>query len=298
MSQENEENVEASGEKLQKALANAGFGSRREMEKYIKAGEVSVNGSPAELGARVAPGDKIKWRDNSLVVPEPWKKASRVILYNKPEGEICSRQDPEGRRTVFDALPPLKGGRWVSVGRLDINTSGLILFTDDGELANRLMHPSYEVDREYLVRIQGEVSDETIAALLKGVELEDGPANFTDIQKSRGDSGGSNAWFHCALMEGRNREVRRLWESQDLRVSRLKRVRFGPVFIPSFVRTGQWIELSDKEKVELYKVVELQAPRRKKFNVAETEARQRHVKRLRSSGRKGSHAPKSKPRKR
>lgn len=298
MSDDKQSTEQTPGEKLQKALATAGFGSRREMEKYIQAGEVQVNGKAAHLGERVNPRDVLKWRGKTYVVPEPWKKEVRVILYNKPEGQISTRQDPEGRPTVFDSLPALASGRWVSVGRLDINTSGLMLFTDDGALANKLMHPSSSIDREYLVRLQGEVTDEVTKRLVEGVELEDGPARFTDIVRSRTDSNGVNTWYHCVVMEGRNREVRRLWESQDLRVSRLKRVRFGPIVIPPFVKPGQWIDLSEKEKAELHRRAGLPVPRKKKFNSAEAEVQKRHIKRLRSSGKKTSKGPKSSSRKR
>src|SRR5690606_17494352 len=170
----------------------------------------------------------------------------RVLIYNKPDGEICTRDDPEGRPTVFDRLPRPKDGRWINIGRLDINTTGLLLFTTDGELANRLMHPSYEMDREYAVRVRGEVDDEMIERLKTGVMLEDGPARFTDIQQAPGGEG-FNHWYHCVVMEGRNREVRRLWESQGLVVSRLKRVRFGPVFMTSDLPMGRWREMSQRE---------------------------------------------------
>src|SRR5690606_2601860 len=170
----------------------------------------------------------------------------RVLIYNKPDGEICTRNDPEGRPTVFDRLPRPKEGRWINIGRLDINTTGLLLFTTDVELANRLMHPSYEMDREYAVRVRGEVDDEMIERLKTGVMLEDGPARFTDIQEAPGGEG-FNHWYHCVVMEGRNREVRRLWESQGLVVSRLKRVRFGPVFMTSDLPMGRWREMSQRE---------------------------------------------------
>lgn len=286
-----------SDEKLQKVLAAAGFGSRREMERVIEAGEVQVNGKTAHLGERVSAGDKLQWRGKTHVVPQATRKEVRVILYNKPEGEICSRNDPEGRPTVFDHLPPLKEGRWVSVGRLDINTSGLLLFTDDGELANKLMHPSTGVDREYMVRVQGNVEDETIERLKEGVLLEDGLARFTNISKG-GGSGGSNTWFYCVIMEGRNREVRRLWESQELRVSRLKRVRYGPIIIPSFVKPGQWLDLSDKEISELCRRAEVEAPPKRRFKPEDAAAQERRVKKLRaSSGRKTRDAKINKTRK-
>lgn len=240
--------VEIGDEKLQKVLARAGVGSRREMERAIEAGQVKVNDRIAKLGDRVTPDDKI-FVDGKRVVLKTEATRRRVILYNKPEGEICSRSDPEGRRTVYDSLPALKGERWISIGRLDFNTSGLLLFTNDGELANKLMHPSSVIDREYLVRIQGTVDDEMKRALLEGVLLEDGVARFTDIVDGAGES--RNRWFYCVVMEGRNREVRRLWESQGVKVSRLKRVRYANIFIPSHVRVGQWTELTEREIADL-----------------------------------------------
>lgn len=235
-------------EKLQKVLARAGLGSRREMERAIVAGEVTVNGRPAVLGDRVTAEDVITYR-GKVVKTRTQVSRRRVILYNKPEGEICSRNDPQGRRTVYSALPKLSGERWISVGRLDFNTSGLLLFTNDGDLANRLMHPSSVIDREYLVRIQGDVDEAMKRRLIEGVMLEDGVARFTDIVDGAGES--RNRWFYCVVMEGRNREVRRLWESQGVRVSRLKRVRYGNIFIPSHVRVGQWLELNSKEIADL-----------------------------------------------
>ncbi len=235
-------------EKLQKVLARAGVGSRREMERAIEAGQVKVNDRTATLGDRVTANDKI-FVNGHRVLARADVVRRRVILYNKPEGEICSRSDPEGRRTVYDGLPVLKGERWISVGRLDFNTSGLLLFTNDGELANKLMHPSSVIDREYLVRIQGKVDDEMRTRLLTGVQLEDGIARFTDIVDGAGES--RNSWFYCVVMEGRNREVRRLWESQGVKVSRLKRVRYANIFIPSHVRVGQWIELGENEITDL-----------------------------------------------
>lgn len=278
-------------EKLQKALANAGFGSRREIERAIEAGEVSLNGKTAKLGERVTVGDKIIWRGQTHVVPQADAQLVRVLLYNKPEGELCSHKDPEGRKTVYESLPVLKNGRWVSVGRLDFNTSGLLLFTNDGVLANKLMHPSSEIDREYLVRVQGVVEDGMLDALREGVLLDDGMAKFTAVERSKGqqEPSGTNSWFYCVVMEGRNREVRRLWESQGLRVSRLKRVRYGPIVIPSFVQPGQWLELSDKEIASLCKRADLPAPPKKRFNPATDEAQRRRVKKLRAaSGRQTS----------
>ncbi|MCR6653769.1 MAG: pseudouridine synthase [Cellvibrionaceae bacterium] len=274
-------------EKLQKVLAAAGLGSRREVERAIEAGEVMVNGRPAHLGERVKVGDKVIWRGESLVVPESARAEIRVLLYNKPEGEICSRNDPEGRPSVFDALPHLKNGRWVSVGRLDFNTSGLLLFTNDGELANKLMHPSSGIDREYMVRVQGEVEDDVLKRLGEGVLLDDGLARFSAVKRG-GTGGGTNGWYHCVIMEGRNREVRRLWESQELRVSRLKRVRYGPILIPPFVKPGQWLELGDREISELFRRAGLEAPPKRRFRPEEASAAERRVKKMRAaSGRQG-----------
>ncbi|WP_217477208.1 23S rRNA pseudouridine(2605) synthase RluB [Stutzerimonas stutzeri] len=236
----------AHGEKLQKVLARLGLASRRDVENWIAAGRVKVNGAVATLGQRVDSHDAIAVDGRLLKREEATEVVRRVLIYNKPDGEICTRDDPEGRPTVFDRLPRPKEGRWINIGRLDINTTGLLLFTTDGELANRLMHPSYEMDREYAVRVRGEVDDEMIERLKTGVMLEDGPARFTDIQQAPGGEG-FNHWYHCVVMEGRNREVRRLWESQGLVVSRLKRVRFGPVFMTSDLPMGRWREMSQSE---------------------------------------------------
>lgn len=242
-------------EKLQKVLARAGFGSRRELESWIEAGRVQVNGKVATLGDRVTPQDKISVDGKKVSAGDARAVPQLLLLYNKPLGEVCSRHDPEGRPTVYDKLPRVSHARWVSVGRLDINTSGLLLFTTDGELANKLMHPSTQIEREYAVRVRGEVTPEMIEAMHRGVMLEDGPARFSDIQYYSGE--GSNHWYHVVLMEGRNREVRRLWESQGVEVSRLKRVRYGSVFIPSHIKAGRFCELTVKEIKELYKLVDL-----------------------------------------
>ena len=236
----------AHGEKLQKVLARIGLASRRDVENWIAAGRVKVNGAVATLGQLFDLHDSIAVDVLLLKREEAAEVVRRVLIYNKPDGEICTRDDPEGRPTVFDRLPRPKEGRWINIGRLDINTTGLLLFTTDGELANRLMHPSYEMDREYAVRVRGEVDDEMIERLKTGVMLEDGPARFTDIQQAPGGEG-FNHWYHCVVMEGRNREVRRLWESQGLVVSRLKRVRFGPVFMTSDLPMGRWREMSQSE---------------------------------------------------
>ncbi len=236
-------------EKVQKVLARSGLGSRREMEAAISAGRVKVNGKVAQLGDRIGPNHQVSLDDRPQNLKGAEESARRVIMYNKPEGELCTRKDPEGRRTVFERLPRLKGERWIAIGRLDINTSGLLLFTTDGELANRLMHPSTQVEREYAVRVMGEVKREHVVNMVSGVMLEDGPARFTDVQEFGGE--GINSWFHVVIMEGRNREVRRLWDSQGLTVSRLKRVRYGTIFLDKRARAGEWVELEQSEIDEL-----------------------------------------------
>ncbi|SDK01833.1 ribosomal large subunit pseudouridine synthase B [Ferrimonas sediminum] len=244
-------------EKLQKVLARAGHGSRREMEAVIEAGRVSVNGSVAKLGDRVETGTDAQIRvDGHLVSIQAENEViCRVLAYYKPEGELCTRTDPQGRPTVFDRLPKVRGSRWVAVGRLDINTSGLLLFTTDGELANRLMHPSREVEREYAVRVFGEVTEQNLQALRTGVELEDGPARFKRLIAAGGE--GLNHWYHAILSEGRNREVRRLWESQGMQVSRLMRIRYGDITLPKGLPRGGWVELQLDQVNYLRKLVDL-----------------------------------------
>lgn len=240
--------------KLQKVLASHGLGSRRGMEEWIRDGRIRVNGKVATIGDRVSEADRIAV-DGKYISQKALRH--RFLLYNKPTGEIVSRDDPDGRPSVFDKLPKLRNQRWISVGRLDFNTGGLLLFTTDGALANRLMHPSTQIEREYAVRVLGNVADESIRRMKEGVSLEDGTASFTDIRKGR-DEQGANQWYYVVLMEGRNREVRRLWESQDLTVSRLKRVRYGSFFIPSAVKAGQFRELKRKEAKELYRMAGMQ----------------------------------------
>ncbi|MFT4517958.1 MAG: 23S rRNA pseudouridine2605 synthase [Halioglobus sp.] len=259
------------GEKLQKVLARTGLGSRREMERWIESGRVAVNGKVATLGDRVDGRVRLTV-DGRLVEIAPAEEA-RCILYHKPTGEVCTRNDPEGRRTVFERLPKLKTGRWISIGRLDFNTSGLLLFTTDGELANILMHPSSNIEREYSVRVMGQVDDSMLKRMMDGVMLEDGIARFADVQDGGGE--GINHWFYVVLMEGRNREVRRLWESQGLTVSRLKRVRYGEVFIPSKVKQGQWVELDRKEVKSLYRMAEMPEKDMKRGSVKERDAMER-----------------------
>jgi 23S rRNA pseudouridine2605 synthase len=244
------DDVRKDGEKLQKVLARSGLGSRREMERWIEQGRVSIRGRAAKLGDRVHAGQAIEVDGRPLAAGDAEK--TRCLLYHKPTGEVCSRKDPEQRHTVFERLPKVKSGRWISIGRLDYNTSGLLLFTTDGELANALMHPSANIEREYMVRVMGQVTDEMLQAMRDGVMLEDGVARFSDIQAGGGD--GVNSWYYVVIMEGRNREVRRLWESQGLTVSRLKRVRYGEIFIPSKTKKGQWQELGPKEVQMLYRM--------------------------------------------
>ena len=225
-------------------MSRAGLGARRKIEQHIEAGRIRINGGIAELGVRAAVDDRIQFEDTIYeVVGE--RKSHQTVIYHKPEGELTTRSDPEGRRTVFDNLPSVGNGRWIAVGRLDINTAGLLVLTTDGELANRMMHPSGKVDREYLCRIRGEVSDAELEHLLSGVELDDGRACFTDLVIGEHTSG--HTWYTVTIMEGRNREVRRLWEAVGAQVARLKRVRFGPVFLPKGLRPGHYQMLGDKD---------------------------------------------------
>jgi 23S rRNA pseudouridine2605 synthase len=239
-------------EKLQKVLARAGVGSRRMMEEWISQGRVQVNGALATLGMRVSDEDKIKVNGRFIKFPES-TSTPRVILYHKPAGEVCTRKDPEGRATVFEALPKHQTGRWVSIGRLDYNTAGLLMFTDSGEFANQLMHPSANLEREYAVRLFGVVDPAIIKKLKEGVALEDGFAKFENIIDAGGQ--GSNHWYHVIVKEGRNRIVRRLWESEGITVSRLIRVRFGPVALPRRLPQGKWQELTAKEITDLMKAL-------------------------------------------
>lgn len=254
-------------EKLQKVLASVGLGSRRQMEEMISAGRVSVNGKVAQLGDRVEVGDELRLDGRKVQFQAERDKRRRVIIYYKPEGEICSRHDPEGRPTVFDHLPTISRDRWVMVGRLDINSSGLLLFTNDGELANRLMHPSNEVQREYAARVMGEVSQQQRQALLRGVELDDGFAKFESFADLGGE--GFNRWYQVVVKEGRNREVRRLFESQGLKVSRLLRTRYGVIHLPRELRTGRWLELDQLAINVLAKSVNLSSKDTVKFDESE-----------------------------
>jgi 23S rRNA pseudouridine2605 synthase len=233
--------LNAQSEKLHKVLADAGIGSRRDMEELIIAGRVSVNGQPGHVGQRVLPTDQVRVNGKPLPRRQPGRPP-RVLLYHKPAGEIVSQDDPEQRATVFDRLPKVSGGRWIAVGRLDFNTEGLLILTTSGELANRLMHPRYEVEREYAVRLLGQLGDDQRKALLEGVALEDGPARFARIEDAGGQ--GANHWYRVLISEGRNREVRRMFSAIGLEVSRLIRIRFGAVQLPRSVARGRYSELS------------------------------------------------------
>ncbi|MFC3034671.1 23S rRNA pseudouridine(2605) synthase RluB [Pseudoalteromonas fenneropenaei] len=285
-------------EKLQKVLARAGKGSRREMEAVIEAGRVSVNGKVASLGDRVEETCVIRLDGHIVKIEKEEARICRVLMYHKPEGELCTRRDPEGRRTVFDRLPRLDGDRWVAIGRLDINTSGLLLFTNDGELANRLMHPRFEIEREYSARVFGEVTNEMLRDLTRGVELEDGPAKFLKIKPVGGE--GLNSWFNVTLTEGRNREVRRLWQSQGVEVSRLIRIRYGLLELDKRLPQGGWTELKLEDVNYLRKAVSLSAetetklsamPERRNEKRAQVnrirKAVRKHNQRLQQSKRRG-----------
>ena len=229
-------------QRLHKVLASCGFGSRRAMEEMILAGRITVNRMPAEVGQKVGPGDEVRI-NGELVKVRFAEPRARVLMYHKPSGELVTRDDPEGRPTVFEKLPSIGNGKWINVGRLDYNTEGLLLFTNSGELANRLMHPRYEVEREYAVRVMGRLSDEQMQMLTSGVQLDDGPARCEKVADAGGDEDGSNHWYTVVLKEGRNREVRRLFETLGLMVSRLIRTRYGMLAMPTTLKRGDLAEL-------------------------------------------------------
>jgi len=245
--------TDATDEKLQKVLARAGLGSRREMESWIEAGRVSVDGAVATLGDRVTASQVIRVDGKILETARPVRK--RVIMYHKPEGEICSRNDPEGRPSVFDQLPKLRIGKWLNIGRLDFNTSGLLLFTTDGELVNALTHPSKGIEREYAVRVKGVAEDKVLQQLRDGIELEDGPARFEDIVDGGGE--GENHWYYVVIREGRYREVRRMWEAVGHPVTRLIRTRYGPIILPRSLHKTRRLELEPDEIALLYEAAGL-----------------------------------------
>lgn len=248
----NKKLVALPGERVQKVLAEAGYGSRREIEEWVVAGRISVNGEPSFLGQKIGPGDRVKVNGKLVSLKfaaEQKKRGPRVLMYHKPDGEIVSKDDPEGRPSVFDRLPTINKGRWIAIGRLDFNTSGLLLFTDNGELANRMMHPRYEIEREYAVRLLGELSNEQKQQLTDGIELEDGQAKFTTLADEGGE--GANHWYRVTLSEGRNREVRRMFEAVGLTVSRLMRVRYGKVELPSRLKRGMYEEMTPEQVAQL-----------------------------------------------
>jgi 23S rRNA pseudouridine2605 synthase len=245
-------------ERIQKVLARAGLGSRRQIETWIREGKITVNNKPAELGLGISDTDLVRIDGRLVSHASTTITPQRTLIYHKPAGEVTTRKDEAGRPTVFDSLPRIKNARWITIGRLDINTSGVLLVTTDGELAHRLMHPSWEIEREYAVRILGVVDEEILQRLQQGVMLGDGMAAFAAIMDAGG--AGANHWYHVLLREGRNREVRRLWESQGLQVSRLIRVRYGPIELPRSLRAGKFQDIERKDLEALYAAVKLEAP--------------------------------------
>lgn len=237
----------SSKQRIHKLLASLGMGSRRAIEQWISEGKIQVNGKPATIGQAVSVEDKIILNGRLLNLAPHGADTTRVLLYNKPEGEICSHQSFDGKKTVYDNLPRIRHSKWISVGRLDVNTSGLLLFTNDGELAHRLMHPRFAVERRYLVRVKGKVTEAMLARLRTGVKLEEGVCRFKEILQHELEPSGINQWFIVSLMEGKYREVRRLWESQDCLVSRLVRIQYGDFELPRRLRKGHYLELPEKD---------------------------------------------------
>ncbi len=262
------------GERIQKVLARGGVASRREIERWIDEGKFKLNGQPVKLGDRLKTGDYLQINGRVIHWEKYAQQQTRVLVYHKPAGEVVTRRDPEGRPVIFTQLPKLTNGRWIAVGRLDINTQGLILLTNDGDLANRLMHPSAEVEREYAVRILGEVDDELLERLKQGVALEDGPACFDDVRFVGGE--GANKWYHVVVKEGRNRLVRRLWESQGVTVSRLMRVRYGPISLPDRLKAHTFYELTEKELEQLLKFAGLEEKKQYQKRKPESPYKKRH----------------------
>ena len=265
-------------EKLQKIMASAGIASRRESERWIQDGRVSVNGKIAQVGDRATIKDLIRVDGKPIRVTDPESFHRKMIAYHKPEGEISSKKDPQGRPTIFDTLPKIKNSRWLSVGRLDFNTSGLIFFTNDGNLANQLMHPSLEIVRKYAVRVRGQVTDDILRQLQTHVDLDDGEAHFETIEDAGGE--GSNHWYHVTLKEGRNREVRRLWEAFEIQVSRLHRIKYGPFELPRALKRGRWRELTPDELADFEKLAGLKSKKVKV--VRQVKSKQRQNKRLKA----------------
>ena len=283
-------------EKLQKVLARAGMGSRRKMETVIAEGRVSLDGKVVSLGERVTENQVIRVDGHTVKYVSEESVVCRILAYNKPEGEICTRSDEEGRKTVFERLPRLNGARWISIGRLDINTSGLLLFTTDGEFANKMMHPSNEVEREYAVRIFGEVDDAMLNRLRMGVKLDDGEAKFLSIKESGGE--GINRWYHVVLTEGRTREVRRLWESQGVQVSRLMRVRYGNIHLDKQLPQGGWSELNLKEVNYLRNLVDMPRETETKVRVDDKKTKNSQARIRRAVKKHSQHVAKAGKRRR
>jgi 23S rRNA pseudouridine2605 synthase len=273
-------------ERIQKVMAQAGVGSRRQIESWVKEGRITVDGKPAEIGQLITREQRFTLNGKPLRLKQ--KSPTRVLILNKPEGTICSRDDPGHSKTVFELLPRTKHDRWVLVGRLDINTSGLLLVTNNGELANRLMHPSFEIEREYAVRVLGKATPEQLTQLLEGVELEDGPASFLSISEAEG--AGSNRWYHVVLKEGRNREVRRLWEAVGLKVSRLIRIRYGMIGLPRLLR-GQYKDLTEKQVTALMQSVgmrnKVEKPSARKKRTSDKEGSNKKVPQQHNKSRAG-----------
>ena len=253
-------------ERIQKALARQGLGSRRQIETWISEGKITLNGATATVGAPVKAGDTVMFNGRRVIIKEQTAALPQVIAYHKPVGEVCSRNDPEGRATIFENLPKLKQSRWISIGRLDLNTAGLLLLTDNGELANRLMHPSHQIAREYAVRTLGRASEDALKKLTHGVKLEDGMARFEEVVDTDPEAQAVNHWYHVVLMEGRNREVRRMWEAVGLQVSRLMRVRYGNIVLQKGHKQGRVKEVPPKKIIELADLVDL------KFEIDESRA--------------------------
>ena len=241
---ESQNNLNVSAKRIQKVLAQSGFGSRREIEKAIVDERVLVNNKIAKIGQSIIPTDKVVFK-GKLIRLNTSNNLPRVLIYHKPDGELVSENDPGGRKTVFQNLPKIKQAEWISIGRLDFNTSGLLIFTSYGELANKMMHPKYEVDREYSVRVLGELSNDQMKELESGIVLEDGNAKFESINFEGGE--GANKWYRVVLKEGKNREVRRMFKHFDMTVSRLIRVRFGIIILPSHLKRGMHTELTQAE---------------------------------------------------
>jgi 23S rRNA pseudouridine2605 synthase len=256
--------AKSTGERIQKALARSDWGSRREIERFIRDGRIKVNNSLAVIGLSVKPGDSIQFDNGRTVKVGLDQQELQVLLYHKPAGVVCTRHDEEGRATIFEKLPRVKHGRWLNIGRLDINTTGLLLFTNNGELAHRLTHPKYKIDREYAVRVFGSVNQRMLLTIKKGVEIDGEIYSFNDVVAAEGN--GSNKWFYCVVQTGRNREVRKLWESQGVTVSRLMRVRFGNIMLPTDLRPGRNLELGAPLVKELCALVGLEDSGRPKVS--------------------------------